>query len=71
MYDFLLVITVRIMYCRLKLANFSNLRLVLYTPPFSVALSKRRHSVNKNLAIANTSRVSCAHNMSKASMITP
>jgi len=26
---------------------------------------------NKNLAIANRSRVSCAHNTSRASMITP
>jgi len=26
---------------------------------------------NKNLAIANRSRVSCAHNMSTPSMITP
>jgi len=26
---------------------------------------------NKNLAIANRSRVSCAHSMSRASMITP
>jgi len=26
--------------------------------------------VNKNLAIANRSHVSCAHNMSRASMIT-
>jgi len=25
---------------------------------------------NKNLAIANRSRISCAHNMSRASMIT-
>jgi len=27
--------------------------------------------VNKNLAIANRSRVSCAHNMPMASIITP
>ena len=27
--------------------------------------------INKNLAIANRSRVSCAHNMPRASMITP
>jgi len=26
---------------------------------------------NKNLAIANRSRVSCAHNMSRASKVTP
>ena len=29
------------------------------------------HKVNKNLAIANRSRVSCAHNMPRASTITP
>ena len=33
---------------------------------------KRKNTLyNKNLAIANRSRVSCAHNMSRASMITP
>jgi len=30
-----------------------------------------RKYLNKNLAVANRSRVSCAHNMSRASMITP
>jgi len=43
--------------------------------PHDITWSTTHHSTlnieNKNLAIANISRVSCAHNMSRASMITP
>ena len=33
--------------------------------------SRKSSETNKNLAFANRSRVSCAHNMSRSSMITP
>ena len=56
----------------LKLMPFESLDIVSYSPSIvtiavSVAVCEI-FSVNKNLAIANRSRVSCAHNTLRASI---
>ena len=57
-----------------KKSRFRTLRHIRRLAPLGGSTSEYRHNVcyeSKNLAIANRSRVSCAHNMPRASMITP